>query len=75
MTLTEEQQDVETSFTQADIDRMWELFFGKRYSAGRIALEYGTTSQRIVGVIDSESGRRWRKNHPHETNRERLLSE
>jgi hypothetical protein len=59
MASTEEQ--TEPTFIQADIDRIWELFFGNHYSIHHIAQEYG------------ESERRWFKNHPHQTNRNHLF--
>lgn len=74
MTFAKGHQGIESSFTQADRDRIWELFFGKRYSIGRIAREYDTRDEQVVRAIDNESEKRWRKNHPHETNREPLLS-
>jgi hypothetical protein len=75
MTFVKGQQRVETVFTQTDRDRIWELYFGKKYSLNRIAKEYSAQYPQIAGVIDSESERRWRINHPNETNRERLLAE
>jgi len=65
----------EPRFVQADIDRMWELFFGKKWGLNHIAQEYTTTAQHIASIIDTESERRWRKNHPSETNREKLIVE
>lgn len=75
MTFTKGQKPVETIFTPTDKDRLWELYFGKRWSLDHIAREYGAQTQQIVWVIDSESERKWRINHPHEVNRERLISE
>jgi transposase-like protein len=74
MTFTKGQRRIESSLTQADRERIWELFFGQRYSIGRIAREYDTRDEQIVRAIDSESEKRWRRNHPHETNREPLLA-
>jgi hypothetical protein len=64
---------LERRFTPADIDRMWELFFGKKWGLNHIAAEYGTSSSAIAAIIDAESARRWKKNHPHETNQERRM--
>ena len=75
MAFTKGHQGIESSFTQADRERIWELFFGKRYSLTHIAREYGTDYRKIAGVIDSESEKRWRENHPHETNRQRTFLE
>jgi transposase-like protein len=75
MTFVKGQQRVETVFTQTDRDRIWELYFGKKYSLTRIAKEYGADYRQIAGVIDSESEKRWREKHPNETNRERLVTE
>ncbi|HEX9134733.1 MAG TPA: hypothetical protein VF844_20795 [Ktedonobacteraceae bacterium] len=75
MPFTKGHKHVETSFTQADAERIWELYFGKRWSLNHIAQEYGVQYNQIAGVIDSESERRWRVNHPNETNRERPFSE
>jgi len=68
-------QRIESNLTQTDIDRIWELYFGKKWSCGRIAKEYDVKPERIISAIDSESERRWREKHPHETNRERLAVE
>jgi hypothetical protein len=75
MSFTEGQQRFEPVFTLVDKDRIWELFFGKRWSLNHIAQEYGVRSEHVIRAIDSESERRWHENHPRETNRERLFSE
>jgi hypothetical protein len=63
---------VERTYTQADRDRIWELYFGSKWGLDHIAHEYTTDAKHIASVIDTESERRWREKHPHETNRERM---
>jgi hypothetical protein len=75
MAFTQEQQTHEQRFTHDDRERIWELFFGKRWSLGHIGREYGVGYERIASLIDAESGRRWAKAHPNETNREKLLTD
>jgi len=68
-------QRIEPTLTQADVERIWELFFGSKFSLGKIAQEYAVRDLQVISVIDGESQRRWRKKHPHETNRERFVGE
>lgn len=75
MKFTKGQGRIETVFSQTDKDRIWELFFGKKWGINHIAKECGGDYRMIAGVIDGESERRWRISHPHETNREKLISE
>jgi hypothetical protein len=57
----------------AERERIWELFFGKRWSLTHIGKEYGLPGRDIGAVINSESEKRWREQHPHETNRKSLV--
>ncbi len=66
--------DKERMFTHAEIESIWERFFGSKWSAKHIGQTYGVSGQHIARVIDSESARRWYKDHPHETNRTDLFS-
>jgi hypothetical protein len=75
MKFTKGHAPIEPRLTQADIETIWELFFGKKYSINHIARDYGVHSGTIIGAIDSESARRWKIQHPHEVNREHLLAE
>ncbi len=75
MAFTKGHQSFEQKFTQIDRDRMWELYFGKRWSLTHIGNEYGVNFERIASIIDTESQRQWLKAHPNETNSERLLLE
>jgi hypothetical protein len=65
-------QQPERRIAQTDIERIWELYFGKQWGLRHIADEYALGQGHVASIIDHESERRWRKLHPHETNRERL---
>ena len=64
----------ERRFTQADHDRMWEMYFGLKWGPKHIAQEYGTSDDVIISAIDAEAARRWKRDHPNETNKEYLFS-
>jgi hypothetical protein len=51
--------DSEEAFTRNDIERIWEFFFGRRWSINHIAEESNVIPRRIIRAIDSESERRW----------------
>lgn len=60
-------------FIATDRERIWELFFADKWSIGRIARAYGVGHGAIISMIDRESGRKWRQEHPHIPNKVRLF--
>lgn len=63
--------EIEPVFTQADVETIWERYFGKRHSLAHIAHDYDTRHNHIAAIIDAESARRWHTQHPEETNQKR----
>lgn len=69
MTFQKGQGKIESGFSQGDVDNIWELFFGNKWSIHRIADSYGREDNQIIGIIDSESARRWRQKNKGKSNR------